>query len=200
MPTGMRSLHFLALVVAATARSNSKVWGSVELTKENFAEKISGKNAFVEFLAPWWGHCINFKPTWEKLGAAYARRPDIIIGAADCTGSGRSLCQDIGIYGYPTIKYFDADGEHTYSGSRQYADLKKFVEENLVVRQPCLIDDLTTCSAKEKKYIAEMKFKDAYIRTKHMKRLMKIQRVQSKNMAPALKEWSLQQLAILKQF
>ena len=53
MPTGMRSLHFLALVVAATARSNSKVWGPVELTKENFAEKISGKNAFVEFLAPW---------------------------------------------------------------------------------------------------------------------------------------------------
>ena len=196
----MRSLYFLTLVVAAAARSNQRVYGPVELTKENFADKIAGKNAFVEFLAPWWGHCKQFKPTWDKLGAAYARRSDVIIGAADCTASGRSLCREAGVRGYPTLKYFDADGGHYYHGSRQYADLEKFVEDNLVVEQQCLIDDQTGCSNKEKRYIAEMRFKDAYSRNKHMKRLIKMQGAQGANLAPELKKWSLQQLAILEQF
>ena len=39
--------HLLALVVTAAAN------GPVELTKENFDEVTSGKNAFVKFLAPW---------------------------------------------------------------------------------------------------------------------------------------------------
>ena len=192
-------LLLLVFVGAPAARINSNL-RPIELTKDNFKDKTAGKNAFVQFLAPWWGHCKQFKATWEKLGAAFANRPDVIIGAADCTGSGRSLCQSTGIYGYPTLKYFDTEGEHYYSDSRKYGDLKKFVEDNLVVHQPCLIDDPTGCSIQEKKYIQKMRFNDAYTRNKHIRRLEKLQGVQGDKLSPKVKEWSRKQLAILKQF
>ena len=192
-------LLLLSVIRAPAARVNSNM-RPIELTQENFEDKVAGKNAFVQFLAPWWGHCKQFKATWEKLGATFANRPDVIIGAADCTASGRSLCQSTGVYGYPTLKYFDTDGVHYYSGSRKYGDLKKFVEDNLLVHQRCLIDDPTGCSLQEKKYIRKMRFKDAYSRNKHIRRLEKLQGVQGDKLPPKVKEWSLQQLAILKQF
>jgi hypothetical protein len=40
----------LALVLAALVGTNA---GAFELTKENFDDAISGKGAFVKFLAPW---------------------------------------------------------------------------------------------------------------------------------------------------
>jgi hypothetical protein len=43
----------LAIVVALSSASVASASGAVELTKLNFDEKTSGKNAFVKFLAPW---------------------------------------------------------------------------------------------------------------------------------------------------
>ena len=49
------------------------------------------------------------KPDWDRLGEEYADRSDVIIGDADCTASGESLCKAQGVSGYPTIKYFDGE-------------------------------------------------------------------------------------------
>ena len=54
------------------------------------------------------------KPAWDKLGEAYADSSSVVIGDADCTADGKELCNDNGVSGYPTIKYFDAEGEHKY--------------------------------------------------------------------------------------
>jgi len=135
------------------------------------------------------------KPDWDKLGTEYADRSDVLIGDADCTASAQSLCQEQGVSGYPTIKYFDADGEHSYNQGRSYDDLKKFVEENLV--QQCLLDDQSNCDDREKKYIEKMQNKDAETRAKKLARLEKMQ---GSKMAPNNKKWLLQRLAILKQF
>jgi hypothetical protein len=43
-------LTFLVLMAAAATASAA---GAVELTLENFKDKVKGKNAFVKFLAPW---------------------------------------------------------------------------------------------------------------------------------------------------
>jgi hypothetical protein len=41
---------FLAFLSAAGTASAA---GAVDLTKENFAEEIKGKNVFIKFQAPW---------------------------------------------------------------------------------------------------------------------------------------------------
>jgi len=134
------------------------------------------------------------KPDWDKLGAEYEGRNDVNIGDADCTASGQSLCQDNDVSGYPTIKYFDAEGKHDYQGGRDFDTLKKFVEDNLV--QKCLIEDQSNCSDKEKKYITKIQAKDAAGRAKQITRL---ENMKGNKMTKELKRWLLQRLALLKQ-
>lgn len=73
------------------------------------------------------------KPAWDQLGSAYADSSSVVIGDVDCTIE-KALCGRFGVRGYPTIKYFTgdtaADGDK-YSGGRDYAALKAFVDENL---------------------------------------------------------------------
>lgn len=44
------NLAILTLLPAAAFAA-----GAIELTMDNFKDAMSGKNAFVKFLAPWWG-------------------------------------------------------------------------------------------------------------------------------------------------
>jgi len=134
------------------------------------------------------------KPDWDKLMAKYEGRDDVVIGDADCTASGQSLCQDKGVSGYPTIKYYDAEGEHDYQGGRDYSSLEKHVEDNLL--QKCLIEDQSGCTEKEVKYIKKQQAKDADARAKQVARLNKMK---AGKMKPELRTWLNQRLAILKQ-
>ena len=73
------------------------------------------------------------KPAWDQLGDEYASSSSVVIGDADCTASGKSLCDANDVRGYPTIKYYNAefpDGE-TYNGGRDFESLKKFTDESL---------------------------------------------------------------------
>lgn len=97
--------------------------GAVDLSKENFKSTIEGKNAFVKFFASWCGHCKAMKPAWDQLGSEYADSTSVLIGDADCTAGGKSLCEEFDVKGYPTIKYFTADtgakgGD--YNGGRRH--------------------------------------------------------------------------------
>jgi len=73
------------------------------------------------------------KPDWDKLHKAYSDSKTVVIADVDCTVH-KDLCQQYGVRGYPTIKYFTgataADGDK-YEGGRDYNSLKTFVEENL---------------------------------------------------------------------
>ena len=71
------------------------------------------------------------KPDWDKLGETYAGSSSVMIGDADCTGLAQDICNELGVQGYPTIKYFvDGDTEgQKYNGGRDYDSLVKFVKE-----------------------------------------------------------------------
>jgi hypothetical protein len=71
------------------------------------------------------------KPAWDKLMAEFKDSKTALVADVDCTAGGKDLCSDIGVKGYPTIKYGDPNSLEDYKGGRDFDSLKKFAEENL---------------------------------------------------------------------
>merc|ERR1719269_492576 len=63
--------------------------------------------------------------------ASYKDNEGVLIADVDCTTGGKSLCEEVGVRGYPTIKYGDPSDLQDYNGGRTYDDLKSFADENL---------------------------------------------------------------------
>merc|ERR1712007_289734 len=53
------------------------------------------------------------------------------MGDVDCTAGGKDLCNEVGVRGYPTIKYGDPNNLEDYKGGRDFNALKKFADEKL---------------------------------------------------------------------
>merc|ERR1739846_122723 len=77
---------------------------------------------------------------------------DRLIADVDCTTGGKSLCESVGVRGYPTIKYGDPNDLQDYKGGRSFADLKKFAEG---LGPQCGPANLDLCDDAKKKQIAE---------------------------------------------
>ena len=71
------------------------------------------------------------KPAWDQLAGEYDGHASVTVGDVDCTVE-RDLCQNEGVRGYPTIKYWKGGAESKYQGGRDFAALKKFVESTLL--------------------------------------------------------------------
>lgn len=135
------------------------------------------------------------KPAWDQLGGEYKDSSSVLIGDVDCTQHS-DLCQKYGVRGYPTIKYFkdgNTEGE-SYSGGRDFDALSKFVKENLL--KACDVNDESTCTERENKFIGVMKKRGADAVTKQLDRLTKMQ---GSKMKAELKQWLNARLHILKQ-
>jgi protein disulfide-isomerase A6 len=126
---------FVALVLCVALVSASSV---VELTPENFDSVVDGsKSVFVEFFAPWCGHCKNLAPVWDELGEAMKSQSEVVIAKVDADAH-RSLGERYGVSGFPTLKLFKKGGSTTapedFNGGREIDDLVKFVNENTGAR------------------------------------------------------------------
>jgi protein disulfide-isomerase A6 len=82
----------------------------VVLTEANFESLVFGSRDiwFVEFYAPWCGHCKSLEPEWNA--AATAMKGQVKFGKVDATVES-SLASRFGISGYPTIKYWGYGGD-----------------------------------------------------------------------------------------
>merc|ERR1711916_408316 len=58
------------------------------------------KNVFVEFYAPWCGHCKRLTPEYEIVGDAFARTPEVVVAKVDADAH-RSLGSRFGVTGFP---------------------------------------------------------------------------------------------------
>merc|ERR1712039_244454 len=92
------------------------------------------------------------KPDWDKLTAEYKDHASVVIADVDCTAGGKSLCDSVGVRGYPTIKYGDPSDLQDYKGGRSFADLKKFAEG---LGPSCGPANLDLCDADKKAKIEE---------------------------------------------
>jgi thioredoxin 1 len=73
---------------------------TVELTAENFAEKVGGEGiTLVDFWAEWCGPCRAFAPTFEKVSE---NNPDLIFGKVD-TEAQQELAMEFQIRSIPTL-------------------------------------------------------------------------------------------------
>merc|ERR1719453_2298251 len=93
------------------------------------------------------------KPDWDKLVEEYKDSTTAGVFDVDCTTSGKELCQQHGVRGYPTIKWGDPSNLEDYKGGRSLADLQKFAAENL--KPVCSPDNLDLCDADKKKQIED---------------------------------------------
>jgi len=101
------------------------------LVGKNFDEivKQSGKDVFVEFYAPWCGHCKQLAPKWEELGKWAKDKPNLVIAKMDTTANDVDA---ISIQGFPTLKLFKAGSEEIvdYNDARELDSMIAFLEKN----------------------------------------------------------------------
>lgn len=138
------------------------------------------------------------KPAWDSLSTEFEASKDVVVGDVDCTVE-KDLCQEYGVQGYPTIKYFKADSDpkgDSYSGGRDLDALRTFTEENLGSSAGCDAATGEACDERETKFLEAMKGKGADAIQKQFDRL---KGMASKKMAPELAKWVRARIGILKQ-
>merc|ERR1712003_292111 len=101
------------------------------------------------------------------MGAAeYKDSQTIVIADVDCTAGGKSKCDEVGVRGYPTIKYGDPSDLQDYKGGRDYKALKKHAES---LGPTCSPSNIDLCDAEKKAKIEEFKTMGADARDKMIK-------------------------------
>jgi len=101
----------------------------------NFEQVVfdDAKDVFVEFYAPWCGHCKQLEPIWEKLGEAFKDNEKVVVAKIDMTAN---ELDRVKVNGFPTIKLFKADTNLVvdYDGGRTLEDFTKFLDNEAMSR------------------------------------------------------------------
>jgi len=105
----------------------------VTLTGDNFDEVVNapGVDAMVEFYAPWCGHCMQLKPIYKKLAAAFKGTPTVAVAAMDATAHDPPAAFEV--QGYPTIIFVKGDDKANpvpYEGGRDLESMVDFIKAN----------------------------------------------------------------------
>ena len=101
------------------------------LVGKNFNEVIKrNKKVFVEFYAPWCGHCKALAPTWDELGEKLEGRDDIMIAKMEATSND---VDNVSVRSYPTLILFKGSISNQVKyeeGDRSLGGLLKFLRKH----------------------------------------------------------------------
>jgi len=97
---------------------------------KNFKEVVtdSGRDALVEFYAPWCGHCKKLAPIYDELGELM-KDEDVDIVKVDATAN--DVDPSFNVRGFPTIYWKPKYGaSKQYEGGREVADFVKYIAKH----------------------------------------------------------------------
>ena len=107
----------------------------------------------------------------------------------------KKLCDENGVQGYPTIKYYQNGVEYPYTGGRSFGELSAFVTEYLV--EKCDIHKKNTnCSSKARKYIDKWSIESVDTVKSEIQRL---EGMKNAKLTHELKVWLRERMLILAQ-
>jgi len=100
------------------------------LTDETFKSTLKKKkHSLVMFYAPWCGHCKAAKPDFMSAAEQFQADKKIMFAALDCTKF-HSICEQQGVTGFPTFKYFSyGKKEYPYFGERNEEGFSEFMSD-----------------------------------------------------------------------
>jgi len=104
---------------------------------KNFADVVldPSKDVFVEFYAPWCGHCKKLAPIFDQLGETFQSAESVVIAKIDATAN--DVDAKYGVRGFPTLKLFPANNKESpidYEGDRSLEDMITFVKTNAATK------------------------------------------------------------------
>ncbi|KAJ1980432.1 hypothetical protein H4R35_001128 [Dimargaris xerosporica] len=117
------------LMTVAVGRAESHV---VDLDETNFDHHVDGsKPVFVEFYAPWCGHCKTLAPIYEQLATAFAHAKQQVVIARIDADTHRRIGTRYGVQGFPTLKLFKTDLKNPidYNKDRDLNSLAQFITD-----------------------------------------------------------------------
>merc|ERR1719483_1628455 len=82
--------------------------------------KDKARDVFVEFYAPWCGHCKSLAPIWDQIAEKYTDRKDLVMAKVDGAE----------VEGFPTLIMYKKETNEAvdYTGKRDFESIVKFIE------------------------------------------------------------------------
>jgi len=105
------------------------------LKGDSFADIVlnNSNDVFVEFYAPWCGHCKKLAPIWDELAEKYKNVPTLTIAKMDATANEIDV-DGVQVRGFPTLYFFPGNDKANavkYEEGRELDDLVKFLKANV---------------------------------------------------------------------
>ena len=77
----------------------------IAVTSDTFEEVVinNDRDVFVEFYAPWCGHCKSLAPTYKQIAQHYEKDPEISIVKVDST---KHKHKSADVKSFPTLKFY----------------------------------------------------------------------------------------------
>uniref|UniRef100_A0A7N0TUB9 protein disulfide-isomerase n=1 Tax=Kalanchoe fedtschenkoi TaxID=63787 RepID=A0A7N0TUB9_KALFE len=149
-PSSLSVILFLFALITSSSALYGPSSPVLQLTPSNFKSKVLDSNrvVLVEFFAPWCGHCQALTPIWEK--AATVLKGVASVAALDADAH-KSLAQEYGIQGYPSIKVFvPGKPPVDYSGARDVKPIAEFALKQIKQLLKDRLDGKTTGKSSDK--------------------------------------------------
>eukprot|EP00051_Salpingoeca_urceolata_P025359 m.456652 g.456652 ORF g.456652 m.456652 type:complete len:622 (-) comp20326_c2_seq126:6318-8183(-) len=106
------------------------------ITGNNFDQLVTKakEDIFIEFYAPWCGHCKALEPVWNKLGKKLASAKGIVVAKMDATANDPPT--DYNIQGFPTIVLKTSNGITPFDGNRTLGAMLDWLREKSTAKIP----------------------------------------------------------------